>query len=112
MKYQMSKRWPYPARFLGKLPDGTRVHKYLVQWCCTNTTSRNFDYAEGMVEVTSDKPGEAIAHILDSVDWPCPVEAWTHGPKGGLIQRFRGWESIIGHQLLNRPRSIQETLSL
>lgn len=94
----ISKRYPFKARYLGKLGD-LRVHRYTVQYRCTDTTSRDFDYVEGQVGVTAESPAAAVAHVLDSGDWESPVEAWTWGPRGGLTERRRGWEALVWHKV-------------
>ena len=55
---------------------------------------------------------EARDHLVElTAGIPC-VEVEVFGPQGGVASRsFRGWESAIGHQLLNaRPAHKQPTL--
>lgn len=93
---------PRNAYKLGKLPDGTPVARYTVHYCSTAIMSRDLDYIEGTVSVLSAGPREAMQHVLESGDWRQPVEVKTWGPKGGEYRAFWGFETVIGHQMLQR----------
>lgn len=96
---------PVNARYLGKLPDGTRVTRFQVCYRQTDTMSRSFDYVEGTVTVSARNAGEACNYVMDEGDWSCPVEVWTYGVKGGKTVRFSGWESVAGRAIMGAVKS-------
>lgn len=102
---------PRPAHFLGRM-DGMRVHRFHVIATVSNLrgTVTVLD-----TEVVSNSPREALWAVRDDAvraSGMNPVEIVTAGPKGGRVEHFLGWESLIGHGLFNLPRASSKQLAL
>lgn len=68
---------------------------------------------EETIAIVSQSAAEAVNFIRDilapRVEYPTEIE--TTGPKGGIVHRFIGWESLIGARMF-RARDRQLTFNI
>ena len=66
-------------------------------------------YSTAVIAPTANEARDFLVDLTAGI--PC-VEIEVFGPQGGVASHsYRGWESAIGHQLLNaRPSAKQQTL--
>ncbi len=88
------------ARFVGKLPDGTRVFRCHVRatWGCSID---NFEGNTRDFTILASSAAEACNHVRDLFAQQPQTSIVTFGPKGGKVERWVGWDSAIGAALLN-----------
>lgn len=68
---------------------------------------------ESLVPVIAQSPADAIRLVQDEIGHLVqhPTEFECMGPKGGIVHRFIGWESMIAQQMFHcRPMFEQLTL--
>ena len=90
------------AHYVGKL-YGKRVYKFVVATMVRdNRTSKSYTLdvtahtAADAVHYAHQRCLDIVAHML-----PDSVESVTFGPRGGIIERYAGIETLIGHAMLH-----------
>ena len=66
--------------------------------------------AEVIQFILAPSATEAANHVREIFASRPETEIRAWGPKGGEVDRFIGWESAIGHELLTQPRGVQGVL--
>ena len=113
MRYDNDSKMPR-AYTLGSV-SGRRVHRFTVRIAYTGSTRRlpphvTTEYHEVVAHSAGDACNYAMDHLVD-FDRLDPVSVCTRGPKGGLVERYAGYEGVIWRAMC-RAHDVNKTARL
>lgn len=86
------------AKYLGKLPDGTRVYRCHVV-VNLNDSRQCATVARVEHSILASSAAQAANLIRDEYRYRPETEIYSWGPRGGVVHRYVGWHSAIVAEL-------------